>query len=169
VEDFLDESGGIDVWRKLFPNLSGYTYKNTHLSTFSRLDYFLVSPLLLQSTTAYTMRLGNWSNKLDHVKISFLSALSANRTSRRRCKPWSIPQPRLAHASAEQKNRCKREVNQALIPIVEKIREAKLSLEEVDKISEDLAHISIQTSCGVLGRKLPTHEKGKYQSLHDLI
>src|ERR1700722_15020227 len=47
LNNFLEDAGGIDVWRSLFPLLPGFTYRNSKGTSFSRLDYFLISPPIM--------------------------------------------------------------------------------------------------------------------------
>src|SRR5689334_6581173 len=48
INGFLEESNGLDVWRSLYPNTPGFTFRNDQGSSFSRIDYFLSSPSLTQ-------------------------------------------------------------------------------------------------------------------------
>ena len=41
VDDFLEITNGVDVWRHLYPDSGGFTYQNDRGSIFSRIDYFL--------------------------------------------------------------------------------------------------------------------------------
>jgi len=43
-----------------------------------------------------------------------------------------------------------------------------MTLDEADRLSKTVARILVDTTSAVVGSKLPTHEKRKYQS-HDLI
>jgi len=170
VNSFLEESNGIDIWRKLYPKKSGFTYKNDEESTFSRLDHFLCSPMLFQLLEKVEMRLGNWKpeSKLDHVQLSFSGVLPAVPGEVRRGKPWSIPQPRLSSVNPTQRKKCQQKVNEALLPLLQKIRGNSHSLVDADIISKSLAKTLVQVTSAVVGNKLPTHEKGKYHS-SDLI
>jgi exonuclease III len=50
VNHFLEESRAVDVWRQIYPDTPGHTYRNEQTGSFSRLDYFLISPPLVTST-----------------------------------------------------------------------------------------------------------------------
>jgi hypothetical protein len=39
LNGFLEESCGIDVWRNIYPNKPGFTFKNDQETSFSRLDF----------------------------------------------------------------------------------------------------------------------------------
>jgi len=60
------------------------------------------------------------------------------------------------------------QVNEALLPLLQRIRENSNSLVDADIISKSLAKTLVQVTSAVVGNKLPTHEKGKYHS-SDLI
>jgi len=113
------------------------------------------------------MRLGDWLDKLDHVKISCSFVLPECRKSSQ-SKPWSIPQPQLTSLSNEQRKQCKDAVNSELSPLLALVRSSILSLEEVDDLSKKLAQKLVQATSEVVGSKRPTHEKGKFQSV-DLV
>src|SRR5690242_8253875 len=102
VENFLEDSRAVDVWRYLFPQSPGFTYKaaeSKHKSGIasSRLDYFLVSSFFFPLLQTPRMRIGNWQGKLDHARISLLSRLPTqfHLDPPQSGRPWSIPQPRL--------------------------------------------------------------------------
>jgi hypothetical protein len=57
------------------------------------------------------------------------------------------------------------DVNRALFPLLQLIKDkGDVNLDEADNLSVDLAKILVEVTCATVGSKLPTHEKGKYQS-----
>ena len=102
--------------------------------------------------------------KLDHAKINFSGSVPTRSGKCRRGKPWSIPQPRLTSTTPTQKAKCKQDVILALQPLLQKTREGDMKLEEADSLSITLAKILVDVTSATVGSKLPTHEKGKYQS-----
>jgi hypothetical protein len=72
INDFLDESYGLDVWRTFYPGKPGLTYQTDSGVSQSRIDYFLASPILIHSMHFVQMRIGDWNRKLklDHAMIS---------------------------------------------------------------------------------------------------
>ena len=74
IDSFLEESQGIDVWRSL--SLSpGFTYKSDSGTSFSRLDYFLMSHPLSPISKELKMSIANWIPKQDHARIALLTEL----------------------------------------------------------------------------------------------
>ena len=122
INGFLEDSNGIDVWRSLYPNTPGFTFKNNQGSSFSRIDYFLSSPSLTQLLEGIDMHLGNWApdTKLDHVKLTFKGTFPVLPGEKNQGRPWSIPQPRLSHLTSAQKQECQQKVNLALLPLLHK-------------------------------------------------
>ena len=59
INNFIEESKAIDAWRHLYPDKAGFTYRN-HLESYSRLDYFLMSPSLQRINSGVQMSIGNW-------------------------------------------------------------------------------------------------------------
>jgi hypothetical protein len=113
------------------------------------------------------MRLGELTYPLDHRKLFFLSSLPNTPQGRSPGgQAWSIPQPRLANISSSQKVACKDAVNKALLPILTQIRQCRsISLTDADELSKTVAGILVDSTGAIVGRKLPTHEKRRYQSL----
>src|SRR3954453_9245183 len=77
VDGFLEESEGTDVWRSLHPQSSGFIYKSDSGLSHSRLDYFLISPLILNAAQGLKMRIATWLPKQDHARISISLHLPA--------------------------------------------------------------------------------------------
>ena len=170
INVFLEESEGIDTWRTLYPDKPGFTFKTAQNEpSFSRIDYCLMGPMLFQLLERTQMRLGNWNPKIsDHVQINICGNLPNSPGQKKRGKPWSIPQPRLSGITAMQRQKCQENANLALTPLLQQVRDARLSLDDADNISKHLAQCLIDTTSAVVGSKLPTHEKGKYHS-SDLV
>ena len=165
MDIFLEETKAIDLWRHIYDHKPGFTYKNDSNTSFSRIDYFLLSPALFGQLEQLDMSIGNWNRKLDHARLSLLSQVSPVSGSPANGKPWSIPQPRLSLMSPEQQSTCKSLVREKLIPLLQSINMKELSLDAADQLSQTLARIIVDETVTVVGSKLPTHEKGKYQSL----
>ena len=158
IDNFMEETKGLDVWRHLHDKSPGFTYKG---SALSRLDYFLVSPLLFQCFVRPKMIIGNWKPKLDHACISLFSqipiqGLSEPPTGR----PWSIPQPRLFNLSEANRQLCKDRVASSLTKLLQSFQGG--CFEEYDELSESTAQIIVKEVGQVLGLKSDTHTKGKY-------
>jgi exonuclease III len=120
IELFLRESNGLDVWRETFPSRPGFTYRNESKKSLSRIDYFLLSSKL-STSTEMKMEIGNWNQQKDHCRIS-LSFTLPFAVPNERGKPLSIPQPELRHLSAEQKQKCKLQVEDLLHHVYEDLK-----------------------------------------------
>ena len=116
-----------------------------------------------------SMMIGNWTNKLDHARIS-LSCYITPTTGEEPCGlQWSIPQPRLINISSDDKARCKEEICKALNPLLMTLRTSdRMNAMEADKLSQTLAETAIKIATDIFGGKKPTHEKRKYESF-DMI
>jgi hypothetical protein len=189
INNFLEESGGIDVWRQLFPHLPGFTYcrkskVNNALKqneekmkkgrtgkngdSFSRLDYFLASKHL---QTKARMSLGNWEPGKDHVRITLNIQLQGggHKNKNLSTHPWSIHQPMLSSASPQQLVESKEQTNLELTVIMEKMNEALRSstnkLKTADEFSIEIARSIVEIVGSIVGFKKSTHRKGRYESL----
>ena len=58
IAQFLEYSRGTDVWRTLYPTKPGFTYKNDMCTSFSRLDYFILSQELSSLVTTIASETG---------------------------------------------------------------------------------------------------------------
>ena len=166
INEFLAESRGYDVWRTFYPKIPGLTHKSDGDTSRSRIDYFLAGALLIQQMNSIQMEVGDFDDelKLDHARISFAGVVPILSDESRRGKPWSIPQPNLSSIQPTQKTKCQEDVNLALQPLLLKIREGDIKFHEADTLSKTLAKILVEVTSATVGNKLPTHEKGKYQS-----
>jgi len=164
VDEFLDDSEGVDVWRSLYPHAPGLTYKSAHGAS-SRIDYFLLSASIFAASQKLTMRIANWLEKQDHARISLcmqipISGVSHSGTG----KPWSIPQPRLFNLTDSNRARCKTAVQEPLDDLLSRFLDAKGSNTplSLDFLSGHTSEVIIDQVCQILGSKSSTHKKGKY-------
>ena len=115
VNCFLEETGGVDMWRTLYPEVPGFTYRNAKQTSFSRLDYFLVSSSTRIQASWNEMEIGNWEPQKDHCRISLrLGMPDLSGGKEESGKAWSIPQPELRNITSEQIELCKERVNERL-------------------------------------------------------
>src|SRR5690242_11755912 len=78
VDSFLDNTNGIDVWRSLYPQAPGFTYRNEQKGSRSRIDYFLISSTLSQINNCLRMSADWEPSRKDHCKISHLNLPEAS-------------------------------------------------------------------------------------------
>jgi hypothetical protein len=159
VDNFLDESMGVDIWRTLHPHSPGFTYKGSSAS--SRLDYFLVSPLFFHIFHSPKMRIANWRAQLDHACISLLSSIPSQGSRESPSgRPWSIPQPRLFNLCESNRELCKNAVSRPLLELLQSFEGG--SPESFDEFSKSTARIIVEQVGHVLGLKSDSRNKGKY-------
>ena len=82
ITTFLEELNIIDAWRQLNPSTQDYTYFSARHSSYSRIDFFFISPALLKYNAQVTILPMLLS---DHSPISF-SLQNFSETIR--CKRW---------------------------------------------------------------------------------
>ncbi len=165
VDLFLCETGGMDVWRGLFADKPGFTYRNDQKNSFSRLDYFIVSPKL-SASHSLDMKICNWELKKDHCRISLELLLPETAKSKYPSNPWSIPQPDLRHLSERNKQLCRDLIEESLKPIQQLVDIGnELDPTEADRLSVLTAETLILTVGQIAGMKKATHRKGRFESL----
>jgi exonuclease III len=171
VTNFLDDASGVDVWRSLFPEHPGFTHRNDKKSSFSRLDYFIISNSLMLLASSPQMAIGNWEGTKDHARISLSLPLKMHplQPHQPSGKAWSIPQPELKRINPEKVGICKRELNvhlqRILLDLQEDLQTSQARLACADAYSKLLAQHLVDITGSILGMKLGTHKKGKYESL----
>jgi len=167
VDLFLLETGASDVWRELYKDKPGFTYRKD-INSLSRLDYFLLSPKL-SALRNCSITIGNWELKKDHCRISLDLTLPEHSSSNLSHSPWSIPQPELRHLSDEQRQLCREQVNANLFAVYEKFlsggMDQKNILEDANSLSIATAETLIHTVGAIAGMKKGTHKKGPFESL----
>jgi exonuclease III len=166
VNHFLEESRAVDVWRHIYPDTPGHTYRNEQTGSFSRLDYFLLSPSLV-NFDSLQMSIGNWDPGKDHCRIFIKFIVPAwVATDEKVGNPWSIEHPILRKLSQETLSLCKSKVNEALTLILPQllleIKTAHNKIEAAEKWSKRIARTIVQTTGSITGLKRPTHKKGKF-------
>ena len=162
VNGFLDDSQGVDLWRVLHPQKPGFSYRSDNGLSHSRLDYFLVSPILLE-TAHPRMRIAEWLPKQDHARISFNFSL-AGQLGKRKIPgdPWSIPQPRMFNLNNSNRASCKSVVREPLEDLLRlQPQNGKM---DPDKLSKATARIIVEKVSEILGSKANTHKKASYLS-----
>ena len=147
IQNFLNKTRSIDLWRALHPHEEkntgiGHTCFNRRSS--ARLDYFLISKNLFQSSTKTTMVLGEWYKKVsDHVritcKIRLKELLSPVTTPK---KVTAIHTPNISALAQEERQLLATTINHQLLDIIKDMEESKeLSIKEADELSIIIAKV----------------------------
>ena len=55
ISSFLEDLNVVDIWPLLHPSVKDYTFFSSRHSSFSRIDYFFVSPVLVKYTSSVTI------------------------------------------------------------------------------------------------------------------
>ena len=102
------------MWRTLYLEVPGFSYQYARTS-FSRLDYFLVSSSTRIQAGWNEMEIGTWEPQKDHCRISLRLGMPDLPGGKEESgKAWSIPQPELRNITSEQIELCKERVNERL-------------------------------------------------------
>src|SRR6185503_18707453 len=111
IDNFLEDSQGIDIWRSTSQS-PGFTYKSDSGTSFSRLDYFIMSHEMMKMSQNLKMRIANWISKQDHSRISLKCALPHTHSEvGPKGNPWSVRQPCLFKLNDLNRQPCKMAVN----------------------------------------------------------
>jgi hypothetical protein len=173
IKQFLSESGGVDLWRTLYPYEgknpeSGHTCFHNEGRSCARLDYFLISKELLQNSTKTAMLLGEWyKNASDHVKITCklrLKDILIPPTPRKRV--VAIRKPNISALPPEQKTLLVTTIDHQLQSLLKEIQETKnLTLKQADQFSIKTANLIVETALQTRCRRIEEKtEKSKYKA-----
>lgn len=148
VSTFLEDTHGKDVWRELYPQLPGFTF-TTSPKYYSRLDYFLASPLIDMARSA--MSISNWLPHTDHAKITFRTIFLGKDPSYRYHQSESIVRPQLKGIPAEKIEEIRERCNSNVESLYRQI--FLRASPDPDQVSMELARILVETAIQVAGKK----------------
>jgi exonuclease III len=105
IEEFLQISGGIDVWRRLHPSTAnGHTRRDPVTLSTARLDYAIISPSLLGKKAWHThMRVGGAADQGSDHQPLYLSLTYAGKLTQKPSRPWSIRRPAIPVGDEERR------------------------------------------------------------------
>jgi hypothetical protein len=137
-------------------------------TSFSRLDYFIISQELAALATSLQMGIGNWESKRDHAKITLTLSLPPSFAIRTQdFQPWSIPQPQLNNLTEDKILKCKQLTADVFGPLLVEFQSSMAKALDkcacADKYSQALVRRAIDFVENEIGAKRPTHRKGKFQ------
>jgi exonuclease III len=168
VSQFLEVNNGIDLWRTLHPNKHGFTYRNDSCTSFSRLDYFVLSQPLFSFASKTDMQIGNWESKRDHARITLTLALpTSGYWDQSATARWSVSQPRLWNLTIDQRSSCKERAEESFKALEAEFKLAlqqQTSLTLIDKFSQLVVQKAKDIVESVVGATRPTYRKGKFRS-----
>ena len=172
IQNFLNETRSIDLWRILHPYdeknpEAGHTCFHNKGRSSARLDYFIISKDLLQSSTKTTMLLGEWyKNASDHVRITCklrLKEILSPLTTPKRV--VAIHTPNVSALAPGEKTLLATTINHQLLELTKEMKESRsLSFKEADELSNKTAKLIVNTAlqarCRRTGEKT---ERSQYE------